>query len=230
MNEILFFILLLSLASLVLLAFKLGKIYLYGVIAVLSVMMNIVVVKPFDLFGITTYGGNAIYGCIFLATDLLAEHFGKKEAMKAVRIGFFSLIIYFLISFIYTKININLEIEGAENIQNSLNTIFSPALGIAIASISAFFVSNTFDVNFYDFIHKKTGNSFLWLRNNLSTLISQFLDTLIFTLIASLFGIFSWEIFWEVIFFAYIFKLFVALLDTPFLYLSKLKFFRKNLS
>ena len=222
MNEFLFLLLFLSLASITLLALKLGKSYLLALVATFSVLMNIFVLKPFDLFGITTYGGNAIYACIFLSTDLLAEYFGKKEALKAVKVSFLTLLTYFLVSIIYLKINPNLEVEGAGEVQNALEVIFSPALGIAIASLAAFLSSNTFDIYFYDFIRGKTGQKLLWLRNNLSTMISQFLDTLIFTLIASLCGIFSWSIFWEVILFAYLFKIAIAFLDTPFIYLAKL--------
>jgi uncharacterized integral membrane protein (TIGR00697 family) len=228
LNEILFFSLFIALASVCLLALRLGKSYLYGLIAALAVLMNIFVLKPFTIFGITTYGGNAMYGCIFLATDLLAEYYGKKEALKAVRIGFLSLLVYFITSIVYLKITVFTgfdstgEIEYAQAVQSALETIFTPAYGIVIASFSAFLVSNTCDVYFFEFIKNKTGKKFLWIRNNISTLFSQFLDTVIFTTLAASFGVFAWEAVWEVIAFAYIFKLMVAVLDTPFIYLSKL--------
>jgi uncharacterized integral membrane protein (TIGR00697 family) len=65
----------------------------------------------------------------------------------------------------------------------------------------------------------------LWLRNNLSTLTSQAIDTLVFTSLAVYFEIFSAEIFWSVVAINYFFKIIVALFDTPFIYLSKIKLF-----
>ncbi len=199
-----------------------GKAYIYGIIAALAILMNIFVLKPFEIFGLTTYGGNILYGCIFFCTDLLAEHYGKKEALKAVRIGFLSLLIYFMASQFYLHLETNLALEGAEAVQSALTTIFAPAWGIVVASLSAFLISNILDVHIYDWIHKKTGSRLLWVRNNASTFFSQLVDTITFTFIAALFGIFDWSIVGEIILFAYIFKILVALLDTPFLYLSRL--------
>jgi hypothetical protein len=226
MNELYFFGFFFFLILLILGAFRMGKAYIYGIIAVLAVLMNIFVLKPFEIFGLTTYGGNILYGCIFFCTDLLAEHYGKKEALKAVRIGFVSLLIYFVASQFYLHLDTNLSLDGAEAVQSALTTIFAPAWGIVVASVSAFLISNTIDVYVYDAIHKKTGVKLLWLRNNVSTFFSQLVDTITFTFIAAAFGIFDWSIVGEIILFAYIFKILVAAFDTPFLYLSR--FIKKN--
>jgi uncharacterized integral membrane protein (TIGR00697 family) len=221
MNELYFFGFFFLSILLILGVFRMGKEYIYGMIAVLAVLMNIFVLKPFEIFGLTTYGGNILYGCIFFCTDLLAEHYGKKEALKAVRIGFISLILYFIASQYYLHLETNFDIEGAEAVQSALTTIFAPAWGIVLASLSAFLISNILDVHIYDWIHKKTGSRHLWLRNNASTFFSQLVDTITFTFIAAAFGIFDWKIVGDIILFAYIFKILVAALDTPFLYLSR---------
>jgi hypothetical protein len=222
MNELYFFGFFFFLILLILGAFRMGKAYIYGIIAVLAVLMNIFVLKPFEIFGLTTYGGNILYGCIFFCTDLLAEHYGKKEALKAVRVGFLSLLVYFVASQFYLHLETNFALEGAEAVQSALTTIFAPAWGIVVASLSAFLLSNTIDVYIYDGIHKKTGAKFLWLRNNVSTFFSQLVDTITFTFIAAAFEIFDWSIVGEIILFAYVFKIFIAALDTPFLYLSRI--------
>ncbi len=222
MNELIFFSLLIFLASTLLIALKAGKIYVFAVIAILSVLLNVFVLKPFTIFGLTTYGGNVMYGCIFFATDLLAEHYSKKEALKGVKIGFLSLFLYFVVSTVYVYIAPDLATEGGAEVQNAIETLFLPAGGIVVASITAFLISNTSDIFIYDFLHKKTGEKFLWIRNNLSTITSQFLDTIIFTSIAVFFGFFDIQAFWEIVLFAYVFKVLVAVLDTPFLYLSKI--------
>jgi queuosine precursor transporter len=198
-----------------------GKVYIFVMIAILSVLMNIMVNKPYELFGLTTYGGNALYACIFFAADLLTEYYGKKEALKAVRVGFLSLFLFWITSLVYTHLQVDLNAEGAENIENAVQTLFSPAFGIVVASVSAFLISSTRDIYIYSFLKSKTGERFLWLRNNVSTLFSQFIDTVIFSIIAALFGIFDWSVLWEVILFAYIFKAIISVLETPFLYISK---------
>lgn len=221
MNEIIFLGFFVFLASALLIALKIDKIYIYAIIAVLSVLMNVFVLKPFVLFGLPAYGGNAMYGCIFLATDLLAEHHGKKAAFKGVVVGFLSLLFYFIVSSVYLLLAPNLAVENALIVENALTIIFKPALGIVIASLTAFLISNTIDVHIYDYLHRKTGEKMLWLRNNFSTLISQFLDTVIFSLIATYFGIFDPLFLGGIILINYSLKVFVAILDTPFIYLSK---------
>lgn len=226
MNELLFVGLFFTLASLSLGAFRLGKSYQYALIAALAILMNIFVLKPFEIFGLTTYGGNVLYGCIFLTTDLLAEHYGKKAALRGVGVGFLALALYLIVSQFYLAIAPATALSGATEIQAALATIFTPAWGIVVASLSAFLLSNTLDVHVYDRIHRLTGKKLLWLRNNASTWLSQLVDTIVFSSIAAAFGIFAWEVVPEVILFAYIFKLAVAAFDTPFLYLSQL--FKKN--
>jgi hypothetical protein len=222
MNELLFLTFFFGGASLVLLAAKMGKEFLFALVALLSILMNIFVIKPFEIFGFAVYGGNEIYGLIFLATDLLAENFSKKEARRAVKIGICSLLIYFLAATFFVKIEPNLTAEKGAEIQKSFENIFAPAWQIVIASITAFSVSNFFDVEFFHFLKNKTRGQFLWLRNNLSTTVSQTFDTFIFTILASAFGIFGWKFFWQIVIFNLTFKILIALLDTPFLYLSKI--------
>ena len=222
MTEMIYFGFFIFLATLTLGAFRLGKEYLYGLIAALAILMNIFVLKPFEIFGFTTYGGNILYGCIFFATDLLNEHFGKKAALRGVGVGFLALAADVFSSQFYLHLPTNFSVDGAENVQNALAIIFTPAWGILVASLSAFAISNLLDIHVYDWIHQRTGKKLLWLRNNASTFVSQFLDTVVFSTIAAAFGIFDWKIVPEVILFAYIFKLAIAALDTPFLYLSRL--------
>ena len=77
----------------------------------------------------------------------------------------------------------------------------------------------------FHFIKDRTGNKYLWLRNNGSTFVSQAVDSLTFTLLA-FYGVFANEVIWQIILFTYLVKLIVAVIDTPFIYLSKLKCLR----
>ena len=84
MNSIIFIAMALIGLSFALAAFYLGRVYLFGFVAACVILMNIFVIKGMYIFGIATAGGNALYACIFFATDILNEYYGKWEARKAV--------------------------------------------------------------------------------------------------------------------------------------------------
>jgi len=227
MNEVLFISFALILLALNLLAFRMGKIYVFILIAIYSLLMNIFVLKQFTLFGFMITGGNALYGAIFLLTDLLSEHYDKRIAFKAVITGFLTVTIFI----VATQFLLGFTPSSEDFAQASLETLFSITPRILIGSLLAYIIAQSIDVYLYDRIRKITGEKWLFLRNNGSTLVSQFIDTLIFHsvgLTAFSFlpfgGIIPTSIFWEVAIATYLIKIIVALIDTPFIYLSyKLK-------
>lgn len=212
-----------SLVSLmfVLMAFKMGKKWLVALLAVNVVLMNIFVTKQMMLFGLAATGGNVLYASIFLSTDMLAEHYGKKVALKAVRIGFFVSIFFLVMSqFIlwFTPV-------GWDTAHGSLQTLFTLTPRIVGASMIAYLISQHLDVYLFERIKKSTKGKFLWLRNNGSTFVAQGVDSIIFTMLA-FYMVPGFEQIWSIILFTWIVKLVVAVLDTPFMYLSKLKVFK----
>jgi len=212
-NEVLFILMSLISLSFVLAAFRLGKVWLISLIAVNAVLMNIFVTKGMLLFGLATTGGNILYASIFLSTDILNEYYGRKEATKAVMIGFgASLFLIITSQFILKFTPASYDIAS-----ESLKTIFSLTPRIVIGSMIAYFVAQNLDVWLFDKIKSLTKSKYLWLRNNGSTFTSQLVDSIIFTTIA-FGGIYPLV---NLIIFTYIIKLIVALLDTPFIYLSK---------
>ncbi|MCK5471741.1 queuosine precursor transporter [Candidatus Gracilibacteria bacterium] len=227
-NELIFFALLIFTLASTLLAFRLGRAYLFGLIMLEVGLMNVFVVKQFDLFGLAVTGGNILYGSIFLATDLLNEHYGKRIAKKAVWAGFGAGVFMLVASTLTTAFLPN----DFDHAQTAFQTIFSPTFRIVFASLAGYLIFQTFDVWFYDFLRKATNGKFLWLRNNLSTIISQTGDSIFFTaagLLALpvlaekgwLAGFVPAEAFWDVVFFTIAMKIIIAILDTPILYFSK---------
>ncbi len=223
MNELLFIGFVLILMGFNLWAFKKGTSYMFILIAVYSLLMNIFVVKQFNLFGLAVTGGNALYGAIFLLTDLMSEHDGEKKAIQSVKIGFGVMVLFV----ICTQILLRFTPNDYDYAQEGLATLFSVTPRILLGSLIAYFIAQRMDIYLYQKIRKLTNNKYLFLRNNGSTLISQFVDTIIFTSIGL--TAFSWlpfegiiptEIFWQNVLFTYIIKIVVAGLDTPFLYLS----------
>ena len=213
-NELLFFVKVLVTLSFVLLACRLGKTWLIGLIAAQVVLMNIFVAKGMYLFGLAVTGGNVLYASIFLATDMLCEHWGKKEAVKAVRIGFFVSIFFLIMSQFILKF----APADYDFAHSAMATLFTLTPRIVLASMVAYLTSQHLDVWLYNLIKEKTKGRMLWLRNNGSTLISQAVDSIIFTTIAFA-GVYPLL---ELILFTYIIKAIVAILDTPFIYLSKI--------
>lgn len=224
MNEMIFIGFSLFLMTLSLFALKGGKHFLTLLIVVYTITMNIFVVKQFNLFGLAVTGGNALYGAMFLSTDLLSEHFGKKVAKRAVYLGFFAMVVFVILM----QVLLLFQTNQYDYAQDALNTLFTVTPRIIAGSLLAYFIAQNIDIYIYEWIKKRTQGKHLWLRNNGSTMISQLIDTLIFTsvgLTAFSFlpfeGVIPQEIFWQNVLFTYLIKLLVAGIDTPFLYLSK---------
>ncbi len=231
MNELLFILFFILMAAFSLGALRLGKAYLFAFIAVLSVLLNIFVTKQFTLFGFMITGGNVLYGVLFLSTDMISEHFGKKEAYKAVRVGIMASVLFvvttqFLLAFVP---------NSEDFAQPAIQTLFSITPRILIGSLLAFIIAQNIDIFVFHRLKNWTNGRKLWLRNLVSTLTSQLFDTLIFTAVGltgfaflPIEGIISPDLFWPVAVATYAIKVIVALLDTPFLYLSRKVVQQKN--
>jgi queuosine precursor transporter len=220
-NELLWLILLLVNFAAILLAYRVwGRLGLFIWIPVAVMVANIQVTKTIELFGITATLGNIVYASSFLVTDILSENYGKKEAGRAVIIGFFTLIMFTLL------MNLALFFEPSmeDFAHESLFTIFGFLPRIMLASLVAYGVSQSHDIWAFHLWKKKWPETkHLWLRNNLSTMVSQLLDSVIFSLIA-FYGVFSTGVLLEIMLTTYVLKWIVAALDTPFVYLGKYMF------
>ncbi|WP_394141409.1 queuosine precursor transporter [Cytobacillus oceanisediminis] len=194
-----------------------GKTGLFVWIGFSTVMANLQVIKTVEMFGMTATLGNAMYGTAFFVTDILNEKYGKDEAKKAVWLGFFTLLAMTLIM----QMVLLFKPHETDFAHEALSTIFSFLPRIAAGSLAAYLVSQMTDVYIFTYLKKKfpKENQF-WIRNNGSTMISQLLDTLIFTSIAFL-GVFPMEDWIQIFFTTYVLKFFIAVLDTPFGYLAK---------
>ena len=195
--------------------------FIYSALAV--IIGNIQVLKTVDFF----YSpepvalGTVLFASTFLCTDILSEHFDKDKARKNVLIGFIS----FSFMTIIMLITIGFKPSTNDWVQDSLVNVFTPMSRFFIASMIAYLASQYFDVWIYSTIKKLTKNRFLWLRNNLSTIISSLIDNTVFSLLAWIILNPNPETLYNVImiyiFGTYILRIFIAFIDTPFMYLSK---------
>lgn len=196
------------------LAYKLfGKMGLIGIIAGSVVMMNILVNKSVIIFGIGATCGNVFYAMVFLATDILSENYGGKEARKSVMIGFF----ISLLTLIGAWVALAMTPAPWDTAHQPLSQLLTPMYRIIAGSMISFFVSNMLDTYTYQWIRKRFPKH-LWLRNNGSTITSQFVDSILFATIALL-GTMPFNAWVQVVISTYILKIVIAIIDTPFLYL-----------
>jgi uncharacterized integral membrane protein (TIGR00697 family) len=216
-NELLWFGLLIINFLMVILAYRLfGKTGLYIWTAVGVILANIQVMKTIEVFGLVTALGTVIYSSLFLVTDIINENHSKKDAQKAVWIGFFVLIT----TTILMQVTIQFIPDESDFLSEHLSKIFSFLPRIAFASLTAYLISQSHDVWFFAKLKKKHKKSYLWLRNNLSTISSQLVDNIVFTLIAFV-GVFSWSIIGQIFLTSMIMKIIVAAFDTPFVYWAR---------
>lgn len=207
-----------------------GKTGLYCISVIASILANIEVTILINAFGMEQTLGNILFAVTFLITDILSECEGKKAAQTAVYAGIFSSVFFLVLSqswMLYTP-------SEADTMMPSIKTVFSSTPRMILASLVVYAISQMFDVWLYHkwwkLTEKKSGSkrSFLWLRNNGSTLISQLMNTALFTAFA-FWGTYDIPTLISIFLSSYIIYVFTSLLDTPFVYLAR-KIHDKKLS
>lgn len=217
MNELLLFIEIISVFSLLLIANKIfGKTGVLAWIAITPILANIQLMKNIDVLGISVTLGNVMFASNFLATDILSECYGKKEAKKGVYIALFTTITYLVISqisLLYTPNSIDIA-------QNAMRTLFTLTPRVCIASVLMFFIANLSDVYIYEKLKSKFKGKKIWLRNNISTILCNCLENFGLFFIGFL-GVYSIEEILIISISSSIIEIIIAICDTPFLYIAK---------
>ena len=180
--------------------------------------------KVTTLFGIAVSVGIFAYPLTFMMTDAIAEVYGKKKAKQVVWAALVAQVLVLILTFI----SIKLPPAGRYHLNEQYVQVFSGSLRMIIASLIAFTVSQTYDIWAFEWFKNITKGKMLWLRNNLSTMSSQAIDTLLFMFIA-FYGIndkFTVSFILQLCLSYWLFKILFALIDTPFVYLL-VKWLRK---
>jgi len=202
-----------------------GKYGLYVAVVLGIVLGNLQGGKVSELiiFG-TAYKvsmGAILYSGIYFATDVLNEKYGRAEANRAVMLGFFANIAVMITLVLSIQFKPS-EITGsALEVHNAISTLafYSPAF--VIGSLSAYLVSQSFDVWFFNWLKQKTDGKKLWLRNNLSTITSQLIDTMIYQVTWVVATGMDWSTAFMLALTKYVFKVLIAVIDTFFIYWVK---------
>ncbi len=204
------------------------KIYLYlGAMFITSLVVSNLIFQKFfywnpfgeiEIFGAPLFEvsvGILPYPITFLITDLISEIFGKKKANQIVTAGIFAS---------FFSMGIVLLADFAPAIENSPvnNEIFSKVFALSpvavLASMLAYLFAQYVDIAIYHFWKRMTQGRHLWLRNNFSTFLSQFIDTFTVVSLLCLFKVLPWSMFNGLVISGFLFKVLIAFLDTPFLY------------
>ena len=198
---------------------KIGYGALIGLFTGLYVISSVLANKIIIVFGLTVPAGTILFSVTFLLTDMLSEFFGKKYATQAVWMGlivqiFLIVSLWVAIKWPYPEYWVN---------QAAFETTLGNTWRIVLGTLAAFIISQNHDIWAYHFWKKKLNNKHLWFRNNASTIVSQFIDSIVFSYIA------FWGILpvWPIIIGTFIVKVIIAFIDTPFLYLSRYIYYKK---
>jgi uncharacterized integral membrane protein (TIGR00697 family) len=157
-----------------------------------------------------------MFASTFLATDILSECYTKQDAKTAVRLGLFADVILIL----GTQIALLYKPSAFDYADGAMRTLFSLNLRISIASAVMYYVANMADIAIFNRLRQKTGGKKLWMRNNVSTILCNCLENFGFIGIA-FFGIYDFKTILTIALSTSVIEMLVAILDTPFLYLSK---------
>ena len=172
-----------------------------------------------------------MFSSIYLATDILGEHYGIKKARNGVFMGLFAHLFFssvMLLTLGFTPLTAEQaggNMAWALPYHGHISALFTLQFSLFFAGLLAYMTSQLYDVWFYDWIKKRTKNRYLWLRNNASTMISALIDNTIFSVLAwivlSANPLPFMTVLVTYILGTYWLRLFVATLDTPMIYLSR---------
>lgn len=187
---------------------------LNGIFITSLLIANVVSAKIVTFGGLVIPAAIVAYPLTFLMTDVIGEIWGKEQANQSVKLGF----ICQIISLILIGLSILLPVAPFADNQAEFKGIMAQSFRVVAASLIAYYCSQSWDVWVFHKIREKgTGNK--WLRNNLSTMTSQIIDTAIFITIAFIGSVPN---IWVMIGSQYLIKCVYALLDTiPFYYLTR---------
>lgn len=174
---------------------------------------NVMAGKVVGIAGFQVPAGVVVFPMAFVVTDIVNEIWGPEETRKLVYDGFFAS------AFFSLAIALAIWIRPADswNLQAEYAAVLGSVPRIAIGGLVAFLVSQNTDIWVFHTLKKMHGRKHLWIRNTLSTFVSQFLDSLIFIFIA-FYGSMPTETIFFMAFNQWLVKAVFALLDTPFVY------------
>lgn len=192
--------------------------------ALITIVANIQVLKmaPFSFSPEPVALGTVTFATAFLVSDILTEHYGKSVAQQGVWLSFSAQILMVALMLITLG---HAPMAGDTN-HHAMEVLFLPSPRLLIASLTAFALSQLFDIMLFKKISQATQGKMLWLRVNVSTILSALLDNIIFSTIAWVL-LAPTPVSWHSLVYTYILgtyfaRVLVSVMSTPVIYLSYL--------
>ena len=204
----------------------------YMLLAIVGANVEVLKVVDFAVMPDPVAMGTVLFASSYLCTDILTEYYGRHWAHRAVWLGFFGLlffVVFMLLAMGYSPLTEEVAVatgnEWELGMQEHLTAVFTPTPIFFIAGMAAYLVSQFHDVWMFRLVRRLTGGRWLFLRNNVSTIISALIDNAVFSLLA-------WvvlrneplpldTVIWTYIIGTWLMRIVIALLDTPFIYLAR---------
>ena len=190
-------------------------------------LTNIVAAKYCEVGPLTFTAGVVTYPFTFLLTDIISECYGKRRAQWTVVLGFLVSVLMVLLVALVRVLPIH---TSSPVTQLTFDQVFGFTPGIVLGSLVAYSVAQWADIQLFEGLRRRTQGRHLWLRNNVATLVSQLLDTVVFAGVAWV--VWPWldwtgssqpasaEVWWQIMVVEYGLKVLFALCDTPLVYLG----------
>lgn len=217
MNTLYLFLEIFVCFSAVLLAEKLFSKYgLIAWIGIASVLANIITAKTSNILGLDAAQGSVLFASTFLCTDILCEKYGKDVAKRGVLVGLFSsvsLIVATQIALLYQPV-------GYDYANPPMQVLFGLNLRITASSIVMYLIANLADIAVFDKLKQMTGGKWLWMRNNIATILCNCIENFGFIFLA-FYGLYSAAQCFEIAIATSVIEIVCAVCDTPFVYLGR---------
>jgi uncharacterized integral membrane protein (TIGR00697 family) len=211
--EISFLLVLFATMALAVLCSHIGKGALFALLYAVLVGVNIASTKTSHVLGFEITVGTPLYAVTFLISNMVSELYGKEEAQRAIKMGFVVLGGFVIIGMLSKFVPSNRDSDSI-----AVDTVFSRSTRILTASFLTYLVAQLTNVWLFWLVRKVTAEKYLWLRNGVSTVAAEFVDSIIFFFLAFSFTEKHWV---TLAITGFLTKSIIALLDTPFIYICK---------
>ena len=216
MNELNLFIEILVLFTFVVLSKKLfGRDGVIAWIVLASVLANVVQGKNASIFGLNAGIGHVLFSSTFLATDILSESYSPNDAKKAVWLGFSANLVFIVVMLIALRY----IPSSIDTVNSNMSEMFGLNIRITASSMFWYLISNFGDVYLYNKLKAITNGKYLWLRNNVSTILFNCAENFGFAFFA-FGGIYTVSQILEIALASTLIEIIVGIIDTPFLYIA----------
>ena len=210
--------------------FGLYGLYMYITVAVICGNIQVLKATKFFFSPEPVALGTILFASTYMCTDIITEHYGPTYARKAVLLSFAAMLLTTIIMILtlgWQPLQSNIVGENFQHFadaHNAMLILFMPVPAIFCASISAYVISQYNDIWLFHLLHKRSGNKHLWLRTNISTILSALIDNIIFSTLAWVVlaptPVDSYSLIYTYILGTYVLRIILAIFNTPFVYMA----------